>query len=113
MLAVKELKEMEEGKLGGAIRAARLAQHISQEELAEMVSITPTHLKHIESEHRKPSLEVLWKLAYTLHLSLDALLYPEHAENNPDLSCAETLLRQCDKKQLHVIIATLEALLKP
>ena len=33
MLTVKELKEMEEGKLGGAIRAARLAQHISQEEI--------------------------------------------------------------------------------
>ena len=35
---------MDDGKLGGAIRAARLAQHISQETLAEMVSITPTHL---------------------------------------------------------------------
>lgn len=45
MLILKELREMEDGKLGGAIRAARLAQHISQETLAEMVSITPTHLK--------------------------------------------------------------------
>ena len=27
-----------------------------EEELAEAVQITPTHMKHIESEHRKPSV---------------------------------------------------------
>lgn len=104
---------MEDGKLGGAIRAARLAQHISQETLAEMVSITPTHLKHIESEHRKPSLDVLWRLARILHLSLDSLLFPAPTENNPERAHAEALLRQCDEKQLRVVTATLEALLRP
>lgn len=104
---------MEDGKLGRAIRAARLAQHLSQEELAEMVSITPTHLKHIESEHRKPSLEVLWKLALILHLSLDSLLFPAPDGDTAAFSYAENLLRQCDSKQLRVITATLEALLQP
>ena len=94
---------MEDGKLGGAIRAARLAQHISQETLAEMVS----------SEHRKPSLDVLWRLARILHLSLDSLLFPAPAENNPERAHAEALLRQCDEKQLRVVTATLEALLRP
>ncbi len=111
MLIKKELKEMEAGKLGCAIRTARLKKHLSQEELAELVDITPTHLKHIESEHRKPSLEVLWKLATILNLSLDNLLFPAATEKSAAYSQAEILLKQCDEKQLSVVTATLQALL--
>lgn len=111
MLIYKELKEMETGKLGSAIRAARIEKHLSQETLAEMVDITPTHLKHIESEHRKPSLEVLWKLATILNLSLDSLLFPASDEKSAAYAQAEILLKRCDEKQLGVVIAMLEALL--
>ncbi len=52
-------------------------RHMSQEKLAELLNITPSHLKHIESEHRKPSLEVLFKAVVLLDISLDALLFPE------------------------------------
>lgn len=69
---------MERGELGNAIRAARMARGISQEKLAELLDITASHLKHIESEHRKPSIEVLFRLATLLDLSLDSLLFPEH-----------------------------------
>ena len=51
---------MKPGLLGNTIRQARLNCKMTQEELAEAVQITPTHLKHIESEHRKPSIEVLF-----------------------------------------------------
>ena len=36
--------------LGNAIKEARMKQNLSQEILAEMIGISPTHLKHIESE---------------------------------------------------------------
>ena len=68
---------MEPGLLGNTIRQARLNCKMTQEELAEAVQITPTHLKHIESEHRKPSVEVLFSLASILHFSIDALLLPD------------------------------------
>ena len=68
---------MERGVLGNAIRSARMARHMSQEELAEILDITASHLKHIESEHRMPSIQVLFHLAIVLDLSLDALLFPE------------------------------------
>lgn len=67
---------MEHGALGNAIRCARIAHGLSQERLAELLDITTSHLKHIESEHRKPSVEVLFALATRLDLSLDALLFP-------------------------------------
>lgn len=53
--------ELEEGILGNSIRTARIKKGLPQEQLAELAGITPTHLKHIESEHRKPSIEVMNK----------------------------------------------------
>ena len=67
---------MEHGKLGNAIRKKRIEAQLTQEQLAELVGVTPTHLKHLESEHRMPSVEVLFRLAETLQLSLDELLLP-------------------------------------
>ena len=65
--------------LGEAIRSARLSKHMTQEELAEALNITPMHLRQIESERRRPSVEGLLHLAVILNLSLDALLFPEKA----------------------------------
>ena len=47
---------MEQGLLGNTIRQARLDNHMTQEELAELVQITPTHLKQTK---RKNELNLL------------------------------------------------------
>ena len=103
---------METGKLGNAIRMARMEKHLSQEELAEMVGITPTHLKHIESEHRKPSLEVLWKLVLILHISLDNLVFPKPEEKSTEQIRAENIVNQLNTKQLRAAVVVLDEILK-
>ena len=80
------------GILGNAIRAARISNNLSQEELAELVDITPTHLKHIESEHRKPSIEVLFRLAKVLNMSVDNILFKQ--PDSHEYHYAEILLPQ-------------------
>jgi len=102
---------LEKGTLGNAIRKARMDKQISQETLAELVGITPTHLKHIESEHRKPSINVLFDLVSILHISLDNLLMPEENTQKELFQTTNLLLAQCDTKQLKIVIALLEALL--
>lgn len=97
--------------LGNAIRGARLEKRLSQEELAELVGITPTHLKHIESGHRKPSVEILYRLVVTLQFSLDHLFLPEQAADSPLRAQARLLLGQCDDAELGVVLATTRALL--
>lgn len=67
---------MEKGILGNTIRRKRIESGYSQEELAELLGITPTHLKHLESEHRKPSIEVLIKLMELLNFSFDSIVLP-------------------------------------
>ena len=103
---------MEQGLLGSTIRQARLNCKMTQEELAEAVHITPTHLKHIESVHRKPSIEVLFSLASILHFSLDALF-----ENNPNNEYSrkkneiQVLLNTCTESELDIFMAALHELI--
>lgn len=102
---------MQPGLLGDTIRQARIDNKLTQEQLAELVQITPTHLKHIESEHRRPSIEVLFALAETLHFSLDALFITdgskEHSRRKNEL---QLLINTCSDNELDVLIAALREL---
>ena len=68
---------MEIRELGEAIRAARMRKGLTQEALAELLDITPIHLKNIESSRRKPSVPLLFALMELLGFSVDALVFPE------------------------------------
>lgn len=105
------IHELPAGLLGNAIRKQRLQMHLSQEELSELVGITPTRLKHLGSEHRKPSIEVLYKLVLTLNLSLDQLFLPDLTEGSPLQEQLKLLIGRCDEDDLKVIYATARALL--
>ena len=61
---------MDKKALGAAVKAARLENKLTQEKLAEMVGIVPSHVKQIEAGSRSPSVEVLYKLAHTLNFSV-------------------------------------------
>ena len=97
------------GVLGNAIRKARMEKNLSQEELAEIVGITPTHMKHIESGHRNPSVDILFKLTRILYLSLDGLIFDE-PESSVEYNYAEILLKSCTSKELKVVIDIIRAI---
>ena len=65
--------------LGESIRAARMRKGLTQEALAELLDITPIHLKNMESSRRNPSVP-LFALMELLDLSVDALVFPERQE---------------------------------
>ena len=67
-------------ELGEAIRAARMRKGLTQEALAELLDITPIHLKNMESSRRKPSVPLLFALMELLDLSVDTLVFPERAQ---------------------------------
>lgn len=75
----RELIEMsvEPRELGEAIRSARMRKGLTQEALAELLDITPIHLKNMESARRKPSVPLLFALMEQLDFSVDALVFPE------------------------------------
>lgn len=61
-------------KIGQKIRKIRKAHGFSQEELAERVNISTTHMSHIETGNTKLSLSVLVDIAAALEIRTDDLL---------------------------------------
>ncbi len=98
--------------LGEHIRRARLEKGLSQENLAELLDITPTHIKHIESGHRKPSVEVLLKLASQLNMSVDNLVFQTENPENQMIRQIENLLPRCSKRDLNIVLDILNSMLK-
>ena len=65
-------------KLGQAVKQARVQSHMTQEQLAEILNISATHLKSIERGERYPSFKLLEKLVRELSLSLDTIFLCGH-----------------------------------
>ena len=77
---------------------------MSQEELAEIVNISTTHMSHIETGNTKLSLPVLVDLAAELEVRTDDLLFDKSpAERNSSVEAIVQLLDSCSTKQLRVI----------
>jgi transcriptional regulator with XRE-family HTH domain len=96
--------------LGAAIKAARSENKVTQERLAEMVGIAPSHVKQIESGSRSPSVEVLYKLAYTLNFSVDDAFFPGRKADQKLLYKIERSLQECSVHELRVVYSTITAL---
>jgi transcriptional regulator with XRE-family HTH domain len=97
-------------EFGAAIRKARLENKLTQEKLAEMLGVSPVHVKQLEAGSRMPSLEVLHDIAITLNFSVDQVFFPVKTENVELLDKLERLLRLCTPQDLYVVYATASAL---
>ena len=60
--------------IGSKIKEARERAHLTQEELAEIIDISPTHMSVIERGVKTPKLDTFVKIVNALNLSADALL---------------------------------------
>ena len=97
-------------KIGQNIRKIRKAHGLSQEELAEKVNISTTHMSHIETGNTKLSLPVLVDIAAALEVRTDDLL-----NNNPAVATSSVMdeiaavLERCSAKESKVIADVVRA----
>lgn len=82
---------MDYSRIGQRIRNFRKARGLSQEELAEKVNISTTHMSHIETGATKLSLPVFVDLAEALGVRADELLYDRES------AALETLAAEFDR----------------
>ena len=94
--------KMDYKAIGNRIRKKRKERKLSQEQLAEQIDISPTHMSHIETGATKLSLSVLVEIAKTLEVSCDSLLFDENTASAAEI---EKLFSECDEKQVNVITA--------
>lgn len=94
-----------------AIKQARLAKGFSQEEFAELLDVSSTHVKHMESGHRKPSIEILFLICEITGLSLDRIIKNDECT---EISVDEELLLLidlCTKKEKQLFKKIVEAVI--
>ena len=99
-------------RLAAEIKLSRMQMGLSQENLAEMLDVTPTHIKHLESGHRRPSIELLFALAQTLHFSVDQIIFPMGSQKEELRIQINTLLANCTEKEHRIVLDLLLSMTK-
>ena len=90
--------------IGQRIRKFRKAHSFSQEELAEKVGISTTHMSHIETGNTKLSLAVLVKIALVLEVNTDDILFDQSMINKSTLTDQIIeVLDSCTPQELVII----------
>ena len=98
-------------EIGLRIRKIRRDRNLSQEQLAEKVNISTTHMSHIETGNTKLSLLVLTDLAQALDVPTDSLLFGQKIpDRENDVENIQTLLNTCTSKQVHAIFRIISSI---
>lgn len=98
-------------EIGQKVRKFRKEKGYSQEELAELVGISVTHMSHIETGNTKLSLPVFVSLAEALDVRTDELLH-----NSDDVSRERLLaeigdvLYRCDENRARVLLSAIKSI---
>ena len=89
---------MERKKVGNRIRELREMHNYTREGMAEMVEISPKFLYEIESGKKGFSSEILCKIARTLTVSCDYIMYGEeqNLKSSEKMYC---ILKQLESEQ--------------
>jgi transcriptional regulator with XRE-family HTH domain len=103
------------GKFGDNLKKIRTDKNVSQQELADIISVHYTHVSRYERNLAQPSIEVVKKIAEALDVSIYTLIYgaaDEKAKNSlkdTDLLNMFTKVQQLDKTDLTAVKTLLKA----
>lgn len=90
-------------KIGQQIRKYRKAQGLSQEQLAERIGISVTHMSHIETGNTKLSLPVFVDIARVLEVQTDDLLCDNPLGRKKSINELTEILESCSTQQIRII----------
>ena len=103
--------ELDYKAIGKRIKIARIKADMTQERLAEMIELSPTHLSNIETGATRVSLPTIIAIANGLTVSVDDLLcdnvIKSKVQFEKDIS---SLLDDCDDYEIRIIKDLLESI---
>ena len=94
---------MDYKEIGKRVRHFRQVSGLSQEQLAEQIDISVTHMSHIETGNTKLSLPVLVALAEALDVRTDELLYDPVQDHNSAMRELAAIIDSCTPEQARCI----------
>ena len=97
-------------KIGLAIKRAREAKGMTQEDLAYVIDRTPRTIMYNENNGQHPSLNAFYQMMTMFDISVDQFFFPEKYPENSCRKRIDVMLNSLDEKNLRVIEATIQAL---
>ncbi len=96
--------ELDYKAIGKRIKIARIKADLTQERLAELIELSPTHLSNIETGTTRVSLNTIITIANVLSVTSDDLLCDNiimaKAQFEKDIA---VLLEDCDEYEIRII----------
>ena len=99
--------------LGREIKRKRKDRGWTQEYLAQLLDRTPRSIMYVENRGQHPSLNVLFKIATLLEISIDQFFFP--AKCSMEDECRkhiDRMLSSMDERELVIMEATAEGIVK-
>ena len=96
--------------IGRAIKRAREASGMTQEQLAYIVDRSPRTIMYNENDGQHPSLNTFYQLVTMFDISVDQYFYPSQ---NADSECRkriDAMLGSLDERELKIVEATIQAM---
>lgn len=90
-------------KIGQKIRKYRKLKGLSQEELAEKIGISVTHMSHIETANTKLSLQVLVDISLAIDVRMDDLLFDRPSARETAFGELSETLEKCSVGEIWLI----------
>ena len=105
-VGVMYMKELNYKKIGERLRKLRKYMGLTQEQVAEILSVGRDAILRIEKGDRKIDLQELMNFSKLYNISMDELTMEEHTINSSDVSFARGFneLSEKDKKEIISLI---------
>ena len=103
--------ELDSKAIGKRIKIARIKADLTQERLAEMVEISPTHMSNIETGTTRVSLTAIVSLANALSVTVDDLLCDSVVKSKVQFEKdIAGILADCDEYEIRMVKDMAQAL---
>ena len=103
--------ELDYKAIGKRIKIARIKADLTQERLAEMVEISPTHMSNIETGTTRVSLTAIVSLANALSVTVDDLLCDSVVKSKVQFEKdIAGILADCDEYEIRMVKEMAQAL---
>lgn len=94
------------------LKKARKKKRLTQAECAELLDHSLSFQKDLERCRCSPSIENFYHICRTLDISADSCIFPENPRKDSTYQELLRLLSQCNEKNLSVLAAVAEILVK-
>ena len=103
--------ELDYKAIGKRIKIARIKADLTQEKLAEVIELSPTHLSNIETGTTRVSLNTIVSLANALAVSVDDLLCDSVIKSKIQFEKdIKSILEDCDDYEIRIIKEMMESM---